>query len=184
MSALLEAEGEGVATLPFIHQVSVLIGSGAASRRPSCCISAARAWHRSRHGIASLTPRRCITAPQGAISFIFQSDTASPSSSCSFPIETPSERDIKSDQTRLSGRDQMTTINIYEAKTQLSKLVEQAAAGEDVIIARGGKPVARLTRLQPPRRKLRFGLLKGKVKLSADFDAPLPADVLAQFEGR
>jgi hypothetical protein len=38
--------------------------------------------------------------------------------------------------------------------------------------------------LQPPRRKLRFGLLKGKVKLSADFDAPLPADVLAQFEGR
>jgi prevent-host-death family protein len=78
----------------------------------------------------------------------------------------------------------MTTINIYEAKTQLSKLVEQAAAGEDVIIARGGKPVARLTRLQPPRRKLRFGLLKGKVKLSADFDAPLPADVLAQFEGR
>jgi prevent-host-death family protein len=78
----------------------------------------------------------------------------------------------------------MTTINIYEAKTQLSKLVEQAAAGEDVIIARGGKPVARLTRLQPPRRKLRFGLLKGKVKLSADFDAPLPADVLARFEGR
>jgi prevent-host-death family protein len=78
----------------------------------------------------------------------------------------------------------MTTINIYEAKTQLSKLVEQAAAGEDVIIARGGKPVARLTRLQPPRRKLRFGLLKRKVKLSADFDAPLPADVLAQFEGR
>jgi prevent-host-death family protein len=78
----------------------------------------------------------------------------------------------------------MTTINIYEAKTQLSKLVEQAAAGEDVIIARGGKPVARLTRLQPPRRKLRFGLLKGKVKLSADYDAPLPADVLAQFEGR
>jgi prevent-host-death family protein len=78
----------------------------------------------------------------------------------------------------------MTTIHIYEAKTQLSKLVEQAAAGEDVIIARGGKPVARLTRLQPPRRKLRFGLLKGKVKLSADFDAPLPADVLAQFEGR
>jgi prevent-host-death family protein len=54
----------------------------------------------------------------------------------------------------------MTTINIYEAKTQLSKLVEQAAAGEDVIIARGGKPVARLTRLQPARRSIRFGLLK------------------------
>jgi prevent-host-death family protein len=78
----------------------------------------------------------------------------------------------------------MITINIYEAKTQLSKLVEQAAAGEDVIIARGGKPVARLTRLQPAPRSIRFGLLKGKVKVAADFDAPLPAEVLSQFEGR
>jgi prevent-host-death family protein len=77
----------------------------------------------------------------------------------------------------------MTKINIYEAKTQLSRLVEQAAAGEDVIIARGGKPVARLTRLQPVRRTIRFGLLKGKVKVAADFDAPLPAEVLSQFEG-
>jgi prevent-host-death family protein len=76
----------------------------------------------------------------------------------------------------------MSTINIYEAKTQLSRLVDEAAAGEDVIIARGGKPVARLTRLQPPRRTLRFGLLKGKVKVAADFDAPLPAAVLLQFE--
>jgi prevent-host-death family protein len=78
----------------------------------------------------------------------------------------------------------MTTINIYQAKTQLSKLVEQAASGTDVIIARGGKPVARLTRLQRPQRKIRFGLLKGKVKVAKDFDAPLPPDVLAQFEGR
>lgn len=78
----------------------------------------------------------------------------------------------------------MITINIYEAKTQLSKLVEQAAAGNDVIIARGGKPVARLTRLQPPQRRIRFGLLKGKVKVAKDFDAPLPAEVIAQFEGR
>jgi antitoxin (DNA-binding transcriptional repressor) of toxin-antitoxin stability system len=78
----------------------------------------------------------------------------------------------------------MTTINIYQAKTQLSKLVEQAASGTDVIIARGGKPVARLTRLQAPQRKIRFGLLKGKVKVAKDFDAPLPHDVLAQFEGR
>jgi prevent-host-death family protein len=78
----------------------------------------------------------------------------------------------------------MTKINIYEAKTQLSRLVEQAAAGEDIIIARGGKPVARLTRLQPARRAIRFGLLKGKAKVAADFDAPLPAEVLSQFEGR
>jgi prevent-host-death family protein len=78
----------------------------------------------------------------------------------------------------------MTTINIYEAKTQLSRLVEQAASGQDVIIARGGKPVARLTRLQPPPRKIRFGVLKGKVRVDPDFDAPLPAEVIAQFEGR
>jgi len=78
----------------------------------------------------------------------------------------------------------MTTINIYNAKTQLSKLIERAAAGKDVIIARGGKPVARLTRLAQPPRALRFGVLKGKVKVAKDFDAPLPAQVLAQFEGR
>jgi prevent-host-death family protein len=78
----------------------------------------------------------------------------------------------------------MSTINIYEAKTQLSKLVEQAAAGEDVIIARGGKPVARLTRLQPERRELRFGLLKGRARVAPDFDAPLPPEMLAQFDGR
>ncbi len=78
----------------------------------------------------------------------------------------------------------MTTINIYEAKTQLSRLVEQAAAGKDVIIARGGKPIARLTGLQPPRREIRFGMLKGKIKVASDFDAPLPAQVLAQFEAR
>ena len=78
----------------------------------------------------------------------------------------------------------MSTINIYEAKTQLSRLVEQAAAGNDVVIARGGKPVARLTRLDLPKRKLKFGVLKGKVKVAADFDAALPDDLIAQFEGR
>ena len=76
----------------------------------------------------------------------------------------------------------MTVVNIYDAKTQLSKLIEEAAAGHDVVIARGGKPVARLTRLGAPRRKLRFGVLKGKIKVLEDFDAPLPSDVLAQFE--
>jgi prevent-host-death family protein len=78
----------------------------------------------------------------------------------------------------------LTKINIYEAKTQLSKLVEQAAAGTDVIIARGGKPVARLTRLRTPQQKIRFGLLKGKVKVAKDFDSPLPKKLLEQFEGR
>lgn len=75
-------------------------------------------------------------------------------------------------------------INIYEAKTQLSKLVDQAAAGEDVVIGRGGKPVARITQLSPPKRAIRFGVLKGQVKVAADFDAPLPDEELAGFEGR
>ena len=76
------------------------------------------------------------------------------------------------------------TINIYEAKTQLSKLVDRAAAGDDVIIARAGKPVARLTRLKEPKRAVRFGLLKGAVKVAKDFDEPLPDEIQAQFDGR
>jgi len=78
----------------------------------------------------------------------------------------------------------MESVNIYEAKTQLSKLVDQAARGKDVIISRSGKPVARLTALEKPAQQIRFGVLKGKVKASADFDAPLPDDLLAGFEGR
>jgi len=78
----------------------------------------------------------------------------------------------------------VNTINLYDAKTQLSKLVDQAAAGKDVIIARAGKPVARLTRLEPATHSIRFGVLKGKVRVAADFDAPLPETLLAQFEGR
>jgi prevent-host-death family protein len=77
----------------------------------------------------------------------------------------------------------MTVVNIHDAKTQLSKLIEKAAAGNDVVIARGGKPVARLTRLGSSKRKLKFGVLKGKIKISADFDASVSSDVLRQFEG-
>ncbi len=78
----------------------------------------------------------------------------------------------------------METVNIYEAKTRLSQLVDKAAAGEDVVVSRNGKPLARITRLEAPKRRVRFGLLKGKVVVPEDFDAPLPADVLAAFEGR
>ncbi len=75
-------------------------------------------------------------------------------------------------------------VNIYEAKTQLSKLVDQAASGEDVIIGRGGKPVARLTSLTSTKRVIKFGVLKGKVQVAKDFDQPLPESVLNEFEGR
>jgi len=78
----------------------------------------------------------------------------------------------------------METINIYDAKTRLSQLVDKAAAGEDVVVSRNGKPLVRLTRLAEPKRRITFGVLKGKVKIGADFDAPLPPEVAAAFEGR
>ena len=77
----------------------------------------------------------------------------------------------------------MSVINVYEAKTRLSKLIEQAAAGDDVILGRSGKPVARITQISPKKRPIRFGLLKGKARVAKDFDAPLPAAVRARFEG-
>ena len=81
----------------------------------------------------------------------------------------------------------MEQVNIYEAKTHFSKYVEKAEAGEDVIIARGGKQVARLTAIQPhqsQKRQIRFGVLKGKIWIPPDFDEALPEDVTAGFESR
>jgi prevent-host-death family protein len=76
------------------------------------------------------------------------------------------------------------TVNIYQAKTQLSKLVDLASSGTDVVIARAGKPMARLTSLKKEKRVINFGALEGKGWIAEDFDAPLPDDLLAQFEGR
>ncbi len=70
-------------------------------------------------------------------------------------------------------------INIYEAKTQLSQLVEAAHRGQTIIIAKAGTPMAKLVPLsQGPKRKIRFGLMKGDIDISDDFDAPLPDDLL------
>jgi prevent-host-death family protein len=78
----------------------------------------------------------------------------------------------------------MEPVDLLKAKAQFSKLVRLAEQGQDVVIARDGKPVARLTRLQPAMRTIRYGLPKGKIHISDDFDAPLPPKVLADFEGR
>jgi prevent-host-death family protein len=78
----------------------------------------------------------------------------------------------------------MPTVNIYEAKTQLSKLVDLASSGTDVVIARAGIPMARLTSLRKKKRLTGLGALKGKGWIAEDFDAPLPDELLAQFEGR
>jgi len=76
-----------------------------------------------------------------------------------------------------------TQVNLYEAKTQLSSLVERAAAGEEIVIAKAGKPMARLVTVLPntkPARKPGQNLL-GITYIADDFDAPLPEDVLQDF---
>lgn len=64
---------------------------------------------------------------------------------------------------------------MHKAKSSLSKLVKRASAGEEIVIASRGKPLAMLTRLPRKRKDLPWGLLKGKMRISADFDAPLDA---------
>jgi prevent-host-death family protein len=71
-------------------------------------------------------------------------------------------------------------VNIYEAKTQLSKLVERAAAGEEIVIARGGRPMARLVPLQPPGGRRPLGAYRGAMWIAPDFDE-LPDEVAAAF---
>jgi prevent-host-death family protein len=78
----------------------------------------------------------------------------------------------------------LQTVNIHHAKTHLSRLVDEVARGHEIVIARAGKPVARLVPLAAAPRKKRFGLLKGKIRIPAGFDAPLPDEVLNLFEGR
>jgi prevent-host-death family protein len=75
----------------------------------------------------------------------------------------------------------MREVNVHEAKTQLSRLLVQVENGEEVVIARAGKPVARLVPVQAPAGR-RLGIDDGVFKVPDDFDAPLPDDVLADFE--
>jgi len=76
-----------------------------------------------------------------------------------------------------------STYNMHEAKTQLSRLAERAAAGEEIIIARNGRPLARLVPVAE-RRPRRLGLARGAIHLGADFDAPLPSEIQEAFEGK
>ena len=78
----------------------------------------------------------------------------------------------------------METINIHQAKTQLSRLIERVNAGEEITIAKAGRPVARLVPIAATAAPRRPGLLKGRIRVSKDFDAPLPDDLLDAFEGK
>jgi prevent-host-death family protein len=73
-------------------------------------------------------------------------------------------------------------VNIHEAKTQLSRLVEDAAAGQEIVIAKAGKPMAKLTALGHHHGPRKLGILKGKLRVPKNFDAPLPRTMLDDFE--
>ena len=77
----------------------------------------------------------------------------------------------------------MKQVNIHQAKTELSKLVERVEAGEEVLITRAGKPVAKLVPLNRGRGRRKLGLLDGKFKVPDDFNKPLPPSILRAFEG-
>ena len=75
-----------------------------------------------------------------------------------------------------------TCVTIHEAKTNLSRLIQKVASGDEVIIARGSKPVARLVAIEAPSAKRIPGSFKGKFQLGADFFEPLPAAELDLWE--
>ena len=77
----------------------------------------------------------------------------------------------------------METINLYEAKTNLSQLVERAAAGEEIVIAKAGRPMARLVPLERRTGPRVPGALRGMISISPDFDAPLPEEIARAFRG-
>jgi prevent-host-death family protein len=82
------------------------------------------------------------------------------------------------------GNPMSDTVNLYDAKTNLSKLVDRAAAGEEIVIAKAGKPKAKLVPYQPPRKKRVFGQnLLGITYMAEDWDGPLPPEIQKYFDG-
>ena len=77
----------------------------------------------------------------------------------------------------------MRIVNIHEAKTHFSKLIDTVVHGGEIVIAMAGKPVAKLVSISK-KPKRRMGVLKGKIKISKDFYEPLPEDIIASFEGQ
>ena len=77
----------------------------------------------------------------------------------------------------------MTTFTVHAAKTHLSKLIERAEAGEEVIIARRDKPVVRLVPVEVPKPRRQFGSMKGRASVGPEFFEPLPEEELKLWEG-
>jgi prevent-host-death family protein len=75
-------------------------------------------------------------------------------------------------------------VSVRQARTHLSRILAEVAGGAEVVIARAGMPVARLVPYELAPRRKRLGLLKGRIRVRADFNAPLPRAALLNFEGR
>ena len=76
----------------------------------------------------------------------------------------------------------MPSVNIHEAKTHFSRLIERVLLGEEIVIAKAGRPVAKLVPISPETADRKPGSAKGTFIVPADFDAPLPDDVIAEWE--
>ncbi|MCH7941936.1 MAG: type II toxin-antitoxin system Phd/YefM family antitoxin, partial [Proteobacteria bacterium] len=75
------------------------------------------------------------------------------------------------------------TVNMHEAKTHFSKLIERVRRGEEIIVAKAGKPVAKLLPIAQGAQVRVPGSARGKITMADDFEAPLPDDILGSFEG-
>jgi prevent-host-death family protein len=78
----------------------------------------------------------------------------------------------------------MTCVNVHQAKTHLSRLLQRVVAGEEILISRGDQPVAKLVPIAPPTARREPGTSKGELWIADDFNAPLPDDLLDLVEGR
>lgn len=83
----------------------------------------------------------------------------------------------------MARRGAANTVNIHDAKTRLSQLIERVEAGEEIVIARAGRPVARLTPLKARLGPRRLGRLDGRFRIPDDFNSPLPDDLFEAFLG-
>jgi prevent-host-death family protein len=76
----------------------------------------------------------------------------------------------------------MAPVNVHEAKTHFSRLLDRVAAGEEIVIAKAGKPIAKLVPLKRPPKRRTLGQDEGRVWIADDFDAPLPEEIQKLFE--
>lgn len=77
----------------------------------------------------------------------------------------------------------MIEVSVYAAKAQLSRLLQRAQDGEEIVITRHGRPVAKLVSVVDKKEPRKLGCLQGRIRVAKDFDAPLPEEILRAFEG-